>query len=580
MVLDRITTTVLERKLDSIAREMGIIMRRAARSPIFSQSHDFSCFIGDAQGQLISIAEGIPVHTGGGGFAIKSVLQYWGDDIHPGDIFLSNDPYEGGGNHLPDWTIMNPVFHDGVLVAFANNRAHQVDIGGGMPGTYNSNAIEIFDEGIRMQPVKIYDQGKLRRDLWDMVALNTRAPKTVQGDVGAMVGSTRIGASRLRAIFEEYGREATLEYFEAIMAHAEALMRAELAAMPDGTYEGVEEMNNDVFTRRTVKIVANVTIAGDAVTVDFTGTDPQMRSFKNSSLANTYASVYLAMATLVDPFMPKNQGMFRPVTIVAPRGTVVNPEPPAPLTYSTVYPTIQIVHAIWKALAEAVPQRISAGWGATAYPTMAGYRDGEGYVMYHWSGSSGAGGIKGRDGFNQIGSLNTLGGLMLPDMELYEQVYPAHFVRWEFRTDAAGAGEYRGGSGVDYEVKITEPAKWGFRGEACYTPTGFGVNGGRPGREASTVLDPGTPEEREAPQYAIVELPPSGFRLLSAGGGGWGDPLHRDPEAVRCDVRNELVSLAAARDVYGVVLDPAALGVDAPGTARLRRELAAAGGRA
>jgi N-methylhydantoinase B len=580
MILDKITMTVLERKLDSIAREMGIIMRRAARSPIFSQSHDFSCFIGDAQGQLISIAEGIPVHTGGGGFAIKSALQYWGDDIHPGDVFLSNDPYEGGGNHLPDWTIMNPVFHDGVLVAFANNRAHQVDIGGGMPGTYNSNAIEIFDEGIRMQPVKLYDQGKLRRDLWDMVALNTRAPKTVQGDVGAMVGSTRIGADRLRTIFEEYGREATLGYFEAIMAHAETLMRAELAAMPDGTYVGVEEMNNDVFTRRVVKIVANVTIAGDAVTVDFTGTDPQMRSFKNSSLANTYASVYLAMATLVDPFMPKNQGMFRPVTIVAPRGTVVNPEPPAPLTYSTVYPTIQIVHAIWKALAQALPQRISAGWGATAYPTMAGYRNGEGYVMYHWSGSSGAGGIKGRDGFNQIGSLNTLGGLMLPDMELYEQVYPAHFVRCEFRTDAAGAGEYRGGSGVDYEVKITEPAKWGFRGESCYTPTGFGVNGGRAGKEASTVLDPGTPQEREAPQYAIVELPPSGFRLLSAGGGGWGDPLHRDPEAVRCDVRNEIVSLAAARDVYGVVLDPTTLAVDTPATAARRRELAAVAGRA
>ena len=580
MLLDKITMTVLERKLDSIAREMGIIMRRAARSPIFSQSHDFSCFIGDAQGQLISIAEGIPVHTGGGGFAIKSALQYWGDDIHPGDVFLSNDPYEGGGNHLPDWTIMNPVFHDGVLVAFANNRAHQVDIGGGMPGTYNSNAIEIFDEGIRMQPVKLYDQGKLRRDLWDMVALNTRAPKTVQGDVGAMVGSTRIGADRLRTIFEEYGREATLGYFEAIMAHAETLMRAELAAMPDGTYVGVEEMNNDVFTRRVVKIVANVTIAGDAVTVDFTGTDPQMRSFKNSSLANTYASVYLAMATLVDPFMPKNQGMFRPVTIVAPRGTVVNPEPPAPLTYSTVYPTIQIVHAIWKALAQALPQRISAGWGATAYPTMAGYRNGEGYVMYHWSGSSGAGGIKGRDGFNQIGSLNTLGGLMLPDMELYEQVYPAHFVRCEFRTDAAGAGEYRGGSGVDYEVNITEPAKWGFRGESCYTPTGFGVNGGRAGKEASTVLDPGTPQEREAPQYAIVELPPSGFRLLSAGGGGWGDPLHRDPEAVRCDVRNELVSLAAARDVYGVVLDPTMLAVDTPATAARRRELAAVADRA
>jgi N-methylhydantoinase B len=573
MSLDRVTLTVLERKLDGIAREMGVIMRRAARSPIFSQSHDFSCFIADGQGRLISIAEGIPIHTGGGGFALKALLSYWGRDIHPGDIFLSNDPFEAGGNHLPDWTVMHPIFKDGDLAAFTCNRAHQVDIGGGMPGTYNSNAVEIFDEGIRLPPVKIYDRGELRRDVWDLVALNTRAPKTVQGDLGAMVGSTRIGASRVSAILEEYGRASTLAYFDALLDYAERIMRSELQKIPDGRYVGVEEMNNDVFTRRPVKIMVTITIERGQLCVDFTGTDPQMRSFKNSSLANTHAAVYMALAGLVDPFAPKNDGMFRPIHIVAPRGTVANPDPPAPVTYSTVFPAIQIIHACWKALAQAIPDRVSAGWGAPAYPTMAGYREGESYVMYHWGGSPGAGAIKGRDGFEQIGSLNTLGGLTLPNMELYEQIYPVHFNRLELRVDGGGAGEFRGGTGVVYEVAVIKPAKWGFRGEGMYTPTGFGLAGGRPGREAIALMDPGTPRAREAPQYAIQELPPSVFHLESPGGGGWGDPLRRAPRSVERDVRNGVVSVEAARATYGVAIDEATGVVDAEATETRRRTL-------
>ncbi len=573
MELDSVTLTVLERKLDSIAREMGIIMRRASRSPIFSQFHDFSCFLADARGRLISVADGIPIHTGGGGFAVERVLAYWGDDIHPGDVFLSNDPYAALGNHLPDWTVMNPVFHEGALVAFACNRAHQVDIGGGMPGTYNSNAVEIFDEGIRIPPIKLYERGVFRRDVWDMIALNTRAPQTVTGDVGAMVGSIRIGARRLQEILEEYGREGTVAYFDGLLDYAERRMRAELSSFPDGSWTGVEVMNNDVFTRREVKIVATVTVKGSDVTVDFTGTDPCMRSFKNSSFANTYSAVFVAFACLVDLSIPKNQGMFRPIRLVMPAGTVVNPDPPAPLTYSTVFPAIQIIHACWKALAQAVPDRVSAGWGVPSYPTMAGYRNGESYILYHWAGSAGVGGIKGRDGFETLGSLNTLGGIVLPDVELYEQVYPVQYRRWEFRPDGAGAGEFRGGTGVVYEIAVTEPAKWGLRGEGFYTPTGFGTNGGLPGREAVSVLNPGTPEEEPTPQYAIQERGPTVYRLESPGGGGWGSPLRRDPEAVRRDVVNELVSPEAARDVYGVVLEPGTLAIDDAATAERRREL-------
>ena len=567
-MLDPVTITVLERKLDGIAREMGIVMRRSARSPIFSESHDFSCFSTDARGRLISVAEGSPIHTGGGGFAVRALLDYWGTDIHPGDVFLSNDPYVAGGNHLPDWTVMYPIFVGDALVGFACNRAHQVDIGGGMPGTYNSNAVEVFDEGIRLPPIKVYDRGTLRRDVWDLVALNTRAPTTVQGDVGAMIGSARIGARRLHDVVVEYGLDTTLAHLDGLLDYAERRMRHELRSIPDGAYVGVAEMNNDVFSRRPVKVVVTVTVAGDAVTVDFTGTDPQMRAFKNSSLANTHAAVYMALLCVVDPFIPKNEGMLRPITVVAPRGTVVNPEPPAPVTYATVFPAMQIIHACWQALGQVVPDRVSAGWGAPSFPTTAGYASGESYVVYHWGGSPGAGAIKGRDGFDQLGSLITLGGLTLPNMELYERVYPVRFRRWELRTDGGGPGEFRGGTGVVYEIETLRRAKWGFRGEGLYTPTGIGMHGGQPGREARATLG-GDGDAREAPQYAIEELDPIVFRLESPGGGGWGDPRRRDPERVRADVVNGVVSVPAAREAFGVVLTED-LEVDEAATAACR----------
>jgi N-methylhydantoinase B len=388
-----------------------------------------------------------------------------------------------------------------------------------------------------------------------------------------MVGSTKIGARRLESIFEDHGTEETLAYFEALLEYAERMMRNEIARIPDGVYEGVEEMNNDVFSRTKVKIRVTITVRDTDLTVDFAGTDPQIESFKNSSFANTHAAVYMAMATLVDAQIPHNDGTFRPIRIIAPRGTLVNPEPPAPQTYSTVFPSHQIIHACWKALAQSVPERVSAGWGAPSYPTMGGYQDGEGYVMYHWGGSSGTGAVKGRDGFDQLGLLVSLGGLTLPNLELYEQLYPVHFRHLEFRVDAAGAGEFRGGTGVSYEVSVSQPAKWGFRGEGLFTPTGFGLNGGRPGKPGTATLDPRGSEERPAPQYAIQELPPCTFRMESPAGGGWGDPLQRDPKAVHRDVVSGILSIGDAREVYGVVIEPETGELDHEATAARRERM-------
>lgn len=555
--LDPVTLAVIEAKLDYVTREMGIIMTRTARSPIFSQSHDFSCFITDGTGQLIAQADGLPIHTGGGGFAVRAIRAYWGDDIAPGDTFILNDPYVAGGNHLPDWTVATPVFAGEAVVAFACNRAHQIDIGGGAAGTYNPKAQEIFDEGLRIPTVKLYERGRLRRDVLDFITLNTRFPEIVAGDVGSMIGSTRIAEQRILEMCEEYGRAEFVRYCDALLDYGERVMRDAIAAIPDGVYEAADYMNNDGVSDRRVKVAVRVTVQGSDVTVDFTGTDPQLRSYKNSSVANTYSAVYMAIGTLLDPTLPHNEGSYRMVTVIAPRGTVVNPEPPAPLTYSTTYPAHEIIHAVWRALESALPANAPAGWGKTCHPITSGTRaDGSRYVMYHFGAFPGAGAVRGRDGFDEIGLLVSLGGLVIPNLEVYEQIYPVHFLKQEFRRDGGGAGQFRGGTGVEYIARMMGEGRYILRGEGVRTPTGFGVCGGKAGQPGVTVINHGSEGERHLSQCDIIDLPPCTLHIQTPGGGGWGDPKRRDREAVRLDVENGLVSVAAARDEYGVVIDP------------------------
>jgi N-methylhydantoinase B len=378
--VDPIQLSLTQHRLDHISRHMGWVMERTERSPIFSQSHDFSCFITDAAGTLVSNADGIPIHTGGGGFAVRALLGVFGGDVHhdgdiaDGDVFLLNDPYAAGGNHLPDWVIARPVFSpvppDGAgasgepqLVAFCCNRAHQSDIGGGAAGTYNPEATEIFHEGLRLPPVRLVERGRRRDDLWSLLLLNVRTPEKLDGDLRAMLGSTRIGAERIVQLVTEAGVDGTEALFAAICDHAERRFRQAISELADGRYEATESTDNDCFDEITTTIRVAVEIVGDAMTVDFTGTDPQMRGFKNSSVANTYSAVYLAVAAFLEPDLPRNEGAFRAVRVIAPEGTVVNARPPAPMTMNPVYVAHEIVHAVWKALARAAPDRALGGWG-------------------------------------------------------------------------------------------------------------------------------------------------------------------------------------------------------------------------
>ena len=579
--LDPIVLAVMQNRLDQISRHMGWVMTRTARSTIFSQSHDFSCYVTTPDGTLVANADGIPIHTGGGGFAVRALLKRYEGRINPEDVFLLSDPYVAGGNHLPDWVIARPVFTDGeanqepTLVGFCCNRAHQSDIGGGLAGTYNPEATEIWQEGIRLPVMKLIEGGAVRDDLWELLLINCRTPELLDGDLLAMLGSTRIGAERVLGLVAELGVEPYLAYLDGVLTHGERRMRAAITALPDGAYYGEDRTDNDCFGPADIAVRVNLSVEGDEMTLDFTGTDPQIEGFKNSSLANTYSSVFLAVSSFFDTSIPRNEGTYRPVTIIAPEGSIVNALPPAPMTMNTVYVAHEIVIATWQALAQADPDRACAAWSKTMHGHVAGRRDdGTTWVMYQWHAMGTPGATAERDGFAQMGHLITLGGLDLPNLEFHEQMYPVRYRRHEQRCDNAGPGRRRGGTGVRYEADILEPAIWSFRAEGLDTPSGHGVRGGRTGGVGLEWIAP-VDEAADGPtfvppKYGVTKLGPARMIADTPGGGGWGDPFEREPDAVLRDVMDEVVSAEGARRDYGVVIGSDGRSVDAHATDLLR----------
>jgi len=572
--LDPVVLALMQNRLDQISLHMGWVMTRTARSTIFSQSHDFSCFITTPDGTLVANADGIPIHTGGGGFAVRALLAKYGSDLKIGDVFLLSDPYVAGGNHLPDWVVARPIFvgtADPVLAGFCCNRAHQSDIGGGLAGTYNPEATEIWQEGIRLPVMRLIEEGKVREDLWELLLINCRTPELLDGDLLAMLGSTQIGGERVVGLATELGIDAYLSYLEGVLDHADRRMRSAVLALPDGSYLGEDHTDNDCFKKIDIAVRVKLTVNGDQIDIDFSGTDPQIEGFKNSSLANTYSSVFLAISSFFDTSIPRNEGTYRCVSINAPEGSIVNALAPAPMTMNTVYVAHEIVIAIWQALAAADPSRACAAWSKTMHGHVAGRRDdGSTWVMYQWHAMGTPGATAERDGFAQMGHLITLGGLDMPNLEFHEQHYPVRYIRHEQRCDNAGPGAMRGGTGVRYEADILEPAIWSFRAEGLDTPSGHGVEGGGTGGVGFEWIVPVNSDDDGPtfvpPKYGVTKLGPARMIAETPGGGGWGDPFARDPDLVLCDVRDGLVSVEGARRDYGVVVTPNQQSIDTAAT--------------
>lgn len=570
---DPITFAVVYNRLLTINREMGITMINTSISPIFAEVHDFSCAICDWKDRIVSQVDGVPSHTASAMESVKAVTRYFGDDIHPGDVFVMNDPYMGG-THLQDVTIMKPIFFDGRLQFIAINRAHHGDVGGMEPGSYCPAATELLHEGIRIPPLRIYKDNEPILDVIEMIKINTRMPDDLWVDMKAQIASCCVGERRILEMMEKYGEEKTRETIEDIHMYAETRMRREIEKLPDGVYHGEATLDSDGVTDDPIDIKVTITVKGDEVLVDFAGSSPQVTGPSNSPIANTATCVYVSfLTTVTTPDIPHNEGVYRPIKISAPAHSVVNSDYPAPVAYCTLDTACAILEACWQALAPILPERVPAGWNRWNGPAITGIdpRNGEFYVMFTFNGFGGAGGAKGMDGYHYIGDGIDLGGLIAPNIETNETSYP-HITEFnEFITDSCGAGEYIGGAGAKYRIKFYDdhPSVVMF-GDGRINPP-YGLFGGEPGSCNMAYVNEGMDGEELLPAKGAVDLMKGDtFSTYPSGGGGWGDPKKRPAEKVRMDVRNGLISAKKARDVFGVALEGPDFTVNEAETNKLR----------
>ncbi|WP_270938808.1 hydantoinase B/oxoprolinase family protein [Falsiroseomonas oryzae] len=539
MQTDPVTLAVLENRFRAIVEEMGEALLRTATSQILNSSRDFSVALCDGAARLVAQADHIPVHVGAMPFAAQAVLDAFGGAMRPGDCFLLNDPWHGG-SHLPDLTIVLPVFGNDALRFLCVVRAHQSDIGGATHGGYNPSATEIWQEGIRIPPIRLGEDDALREDLVAMLALNTRIARDFRGDLMAMWGAARLGATRLAALLTEHGAPKLAAACDAILDLAEGHARRIIASWADGEYHGEATLDDDGHDATDIPIRARVTKRGGSLTVDLSDSAPQVKGFVNSSWPNTVSAVRMALAYLLDPEVAKNDGAFRPLEILAPEGSIVNPREGAAVTLCTSHPSNEIVEAIVKALAPACPERAMGGWGRRFRVAITGTdpRRNRRFVWHLFHARPGGGGHAKGDGWSTAGEWHSAGGLKFGSVEMAEARFPLFFRRHEFRPGSAGEGTHRGGLGAELELVIEAP------GTSRANTAGDGVRhgaagmlGGRDGApHRYTLRHPDGTERDLRTKETGVELRQGDLLLVrSGGGGGWGPPEQRDPAAIAAD---------------------------------------------
>ena len=542
---DPITLAVVEHRLESIAQEMTEAMLRTAMSQILNSSRDFSTAILDNECQLVAQGEGIPVHISALPVAGAAVRDYFGDDIHDGDLFILNDPYFGG-SHLPDITIIRPVFHDGRLLFYGVNRAHHSDVGGGTHGGYNPGANEIFQEGLRIPPLKLYDKGVPRYDLLQMMSANVRQSENFLGDLNAQIGSVMLAARRIGDLLAEYGPDRLMAVVAEILAATERQVRRFISGWPDGVYHGESFVDDDGFDSKLVPIRAKVTIAGDSMTIDLSDSSPQVEGFINSAYANTRSLAHAAIMYLAPMDVARNEGSMRPVQIIAPRGLVVNANPPAPVCMSTNHCAEEVVEAVFKALAPAIPAAVSAGFSRRLRYAITGHdpRTGRQFIWHFFLARGGGGASEGVDGWSNVGEINVAGGIRSPSIEVTEERFPFFIERHELRPDSGGVGAWRGGLGAvcDLVYEGEGPALLNTAGDGIVVPP-FGLFGATDGLPHHyKIVNNGAERVLGSKEVGVVVNPGDHIICLSSGGGGYGLVEDRDADAAAWDLKNGYVT--------------------------------------
>ncbi len=554
MTIDPILLSVYARTFRSITDEMSISMQQTTRSPILCEAKDYVTGLYDAEGRMLEQTENLPILAFSLAPVCKYIRSYFGDDIHPGDVIFHNDVFSFG-NQNNDVAVYRPIFFEDELVAWTAVKGHQADIGGAVAGGYNPNAIEVWQEALRIPPVKIYERGKLRKDVWDLIFANIRFD-IVQHDMKAEIGACRVGERRMLSLLQKYGRASFEAHKEALFEATQRMMESEIAAIPDGSYQGEGRVYYDgrhagsIFTIRV-----SITVDGKRIKFDYSDTDPQTNGFVNGTFTSSASATILTLLQMVNPDIPHNEGMVAPIEIVIPEGTILNAAYPKATTFGN-HLCPPNAEAIQRALAPVMPDRVTAGWNNLLCSLTTGIdpQKQEKYVDIGFMGlKGGSGALRGTDGYDHIGMIDASGGVLDQDYEMFEQQTPHRLIRHEYLTDSAGPGQWRGGLGVETMFEIgSDDTQVVIFGDGDFEPA-FGLFGGGNGMLnfiRLTYPDGRVVTPRNKDLLAGV---PRGthYHQQAGGGGGYGDPKLRSRAKLKEEVRDGLISAAAATKLYG-----------------------------
>ena len=568
--INPIRLELLSNALASMCDNMLGLVVRTARSTNIKNTMDFAATVCDPQGQLVAQGVALPAQLGSMMPALKGCLAHVGDDLFEGDIIASNDPY-AGGSHLNDIFMFKPVFVAGECVAILGLILHHTDLGGRVPGGNATDSSEIFQEGLRIPPCKLYEKGRANAALFRVIEHNTRVPHRVMGDIKAQVATLDGGEQELRAIITEFGVADYKAYTTELLDYTERLARANIAALPDGVVEFTDWNDDDGAGGGPVRLHVTITKRGEEFTLDFTGTAPQGRGALQPNLHFTTSCACAALRTVIDPDIPNNAGFFRVVKVIAPEGCFLNPRFPA-ATGARGQVGFRIRSLVFGALAQLLPDRIPACTGGSELGlVVAGYepKTRKPFLHLEYHNTTGQGGGPLSDG--QDAGPYCIGNLANVPVEIVEAESPLRVEEYAFLPDTGGAGKYRGGLGIVRQYRLlADEATIQLRSDRHLHPC-WGLFGGQPGAVAHSLMNPGTDHMEKLPSKFVRTMKKNDvFRAEMPGSGGYGDPFERDPEAVRRDVLQGKVTPAQAKSAYGVVMDADGRQVDVAGTARVR----------
>ena len=577
LVSDPIRLEVLRNALEGIGDGMAITIVRASRSSVVRSALDFSTGILNSNGELVGQGMCVPIHLGGMMPALEACLDYYKGRVEPGDIFISNDPYEGA-SHLPDIFLFKPVFVGDTLLGYMCAMTHHTDIGGRVAGGNACDSTEIYQEGLRIPPLKLYQRGEYNETLFRILEKAVRVPDKVMGDLRGQVAALEFGEREFLRLASRFGVEDIDQYMGELLDYTEELTRRAISRLPDGSWTFTDYIDDDGIGSESIAIVATLNKMGDEVHVDFTGTSPQVKGSIQPTFATTKSVVYAVVKTIlstVSQDISNTAGYFRPITVTAPEGCFLNPVPPAPVAARSLG-LRRMSHALFGAFSQMLPESVPACPGGCEYGAgIAGYdRSGvpwKPWVCMDFANEIASGGKQGYDGIDaQNAGITNIANVLAEEIETE---YPLEVEEYGILPDSEGAGEYRGGLGMVRKYRfLADDTVVQIRSDRMKTSP-YGINGGESSARSRITITSGG-EERTMPSKFLVTVNSGDtMRVEWPGAGGWGDPLDRDPNRVLHDISEGKIGLQRAQDAYGVVVDESMRRVDLGATADLREKL-------